>query len=159
MRLRCYPQRGVNTCAVAAVRTVLASQFGVRISEEVLLAFGTNPSWPIRREGTTPTQLRRMVRLASDAFNPGRRWRVRWHRKGTVEALARECAAGRYPLVRVRVTPTDLHMVVVLAVKAGQLRVFDPAERAPRWHTEAAFVEWWRDGAECTWYACVTCCS
>jgi hypothetical protein len=148
-----FRQERANTCAVAALRSVLASQFGVQLPETVLRYLGDEADSPILKHGTTTTHLRRMVAHASRACSTDRPWRLRCRRKGTATDLRRELKAGRFPLARV-VVGTELHMIVVCAISATRIEVFDPAH-GPRWMSIPKFVQWWTDSDQLTWWAVV----
>lgn len=152
--LRLYQQEHRNTCAVAALRSVLASQFGVRLPERVLEAFGTTAHAPIRAEGAAAGQLRRMLDEANRAFNTGPRWVMRFRSRGTLPELQRHCRDGRFPLVRGVNDDGQRHFCLVLHVRDGRVRLFDPSYRLPYWLPARAFRRWWRDEG-LTWYAVV----
>jgi hypothetical protein len=151
-----YPQERRSTCVVASLRSVLASQFGVRVREDVLRFAGNDARDPIISTGTSTTELRQMLVVANRALNVGPPWRLRVHRFGTIADLARELRAGRYPIVGV-VQPDDLHhAVVVCGYRPGQVRYFDPANGRTRWSGSGAFRRWWIDDVGgVTWYAVV----
>ncbi len=141
------------TCAVAALRSVLASQFDVHIREDLLRFAGDDASDPIVRSGTATPQLRRILAAASKAANTGTPWKLRVRRFGGVAALADAVRAGRFPLVRVT-NEAGLHMVVVCGYKPGRLRYFDPGENKVRWIGVGAFRQRWQLNGE-TWMATV----
>lgn len=144
------------TCAVAALRTVLANQCGVRVSEAVLEAFGTEAAWPIRERGASALQIRRMLSECNRAYNTGPPWRMHFRSKGRVADLARHLRAGRLPMARVQQPDGDLHMVVVLRVTAKRVQLFDPSFATPRWMSRTRFQDWWCDFGGLTWYAVVS---
>lgn len=124
---RLHLQAKRNTCAVAALRTVLDLQFGCKVQEAALELAGTAAETPIAKHGTGPGEMRRMLATASSAFNPGRPWRLRVCRNATVAYLITELAAGRKPIVSFRGPPGFWHAVVVLSIESRRVRVFDPA--------------------------------
>lgn len=152
---RFFPQERRRTCAVAALRSALASQFGVRVREDVLRFAGTTANLPILREGADTSDLRRMLDVANRALNIGTPWRLRVFRQGTVRDLAREVRAGRLPLAAVR-RPGTLHMVLVHGYRPGKVRYFDPDTGRSRWVGSGAFRRQWLDEEGRTWYAIVT---
>lgn len=160
MRHVLHVQQRPTTCAVAAVRTVLHHQFGLRVSEAALVALGTLAAKPIVTHGSTTTDMRRMVRGASAAFHTGTPWRLRTSRRGTFTGLMKELAAGRWPIVQVYQADLDeYHAVVVTELTATQVRVFDPdysRETNLRWMSREAFHAWWAcPQSRDTWYAVV----
>lgn len=160
MRHVLHVQQRPTTCAVAAVRTVLHHQFGLRVSEAVLVALGTHPDRPIVTHGSTTTDMRRMVRGASGAYHVGVPWKLRTSRTGTFAKLTKELAAGRWPIVQVYQHALEAHhAVVVTELTETHVRVFDPDySRASnlRWMPRDAFQAWWKcpfTGE--TWYAVI----
>lgn len=155
-----FPQQREMTCAVAALRSVLATQFDVRIREDVLRFAGDDVAEPIVRLGTDTTQLRRMLAAANRAVNTGPRWRLRVWRHGTIADVAREIRAGRYPLASVRRgalgATTPLHMIVLCGYRPGRVRYFDPYDGKTRWVGAGLFRREWRDEEGVTWLAAVT---
>lgn len=157
MAERFYPQERLRTCAVASLRSVLASQYGVTVREDVLRFAGTSVDSPIIWRGSTSTDLRRMLEVANRALNLGPKWRLRIHQHGTITDLAREVRDGRFPLVSV-VRADGLHMIVVCNYKPGRVRYFDPADGKTRWTGSGVFRRQWVDelNGGITWYAVVT---
>lgn len=156
-----HVQQRSSTCAVAAVRTVLHHQFGLRISESALVALGTRPSRPIVKHGSTTTDMRRMVRGASTSYHTGSPWGLRTRRRGTFALLAKELRGGRWPIVQVYQQEQDEHhAVVVTALTATHVLVFDPDYSTTpnlRWLPRDEFAEWWKcpySGE--TWFAVIT---
>lgn len=147
MRPYLHSQQRNATCAVAAVRTVLHRQFGVRIAEAALVALGTVPEAPIVAEGSDTLAMRRMVRGASRAFNPGPPWTLRVRREGTLRQLRYWTKQGRWPIVQVFVPESlEHHAVVVLQVEADRVQYFDPDPsmgKKPRWMSKDRFLDWW----------------
>jgi hypothetical protein len=152
--LRRYAQRHNNTCAVAAVRLVLARQFGVQVSEVVLEAFGTDAHEPIRKHGTDQAQMREIVRLASRAFNTGARWTIVFRRFGKLKDLVRHLNESRFPILRVP-KGDDLHAIVVISRTPEGFDVFDPADGRVAVYTPRALRALWKDWGGLTWYAVV----
>lgn len=150
-----FKQERANTCAVASLRSVLASQFGVSIPEIALRYAGDTVERPILVEGTHAASLRQMLEVANRAANQGPRWGLRIHRTGVVADLAREIRAGRYPLAAVQY-PGILHMVVVCGYKPGRVRYFDPDSNKTRWIGVGRWRQLWRDNDGDTWYAVIT---
>lgn len=154
---RClHRQQRATTCAVAAVRTVLHYQFGVRVTESALIALATRPEAPILREGSGAQEIRRMVRGASQAFNPGPPWTLRVRRHGTLLQLENVLKRHRWPIVWVP-RPDDMqdHVMVVLAVEPNRVLVFDPDPsdlNNPRWLSPDEFLHTTQD---VTWYAVI----
>jgi hypothetical protein len=68
--------------------------------------------------------------------------------------LRRELTAGRFPLARV-VVAEDLHMIVVCAITADRVRIFDPAVGRFKWLSHSAFQHWWLDPWGDTWWGVV----
>lgn len=149
-----FKQERANTCAVAALRSVLAAQFSVQLPETVLRYLGDSAQEPILLHGTKTTALRRMIAHASRASNTGRPWRLRCRLKGRVSDLKRELTAGRFPLARVEVAE-DLHMIVVCEYTADRVRIFDPAVGRFKWLSHPDFVRWWTDAWGDTWWGVV----
>lgn len=152
---RYYPQEKANTCGVAAIRTMLAVQFDVRLTEKVLEAFGTEAHDPISKNGSSTTNLRWMLKGANKAFNTGKPWTLRTGRAGTIEIL-KELTKERPVMVRVYYPQTEeYHFLVVLAVTKYRLRVFDPAPECGLMSlTYPAFLDTWTDPSDGeTWYA------
>lgn len=145
MKAYLHVQKRVNTCAVAAVRTVLHWQFDLRVAEEALVALGTRPPFPIVTTGSDTHDMRRMVQNASQAFNPGAPWTLRVRKQGTVAQLAYWVRRGRWPIVQVFVQEMlAYHAVVVVAVDRTRVQVFDPGvPKRLRWIEKSAFLEWW----------------
>lgn len=142
-----HSQQRNATCAVASMRTILHRQFGLRIAEAALVALGRTASATILDEGTDTGQLRRMVRLANEAYNTGPPWTLRVRRHGTVRQLAYWVRRGRWPMVQVYVTDMDQHhAIVVLEVQADRVVYFDPDPtegRLPKVMARDQFVQWW----------------
>ncbi len=160
MRHVLHVQQRPTTCAVAAVRTVLHHQFGLRMSEAALVALGTRPTKPIVTHGSTTTDMRRMVQGASTAYHAGVPWKLRTSRRGTFTKLLNELAAGRWPIVQVYLAEQDeYHAVVVTELTATQVRVFDPdysLDHNLRWMPREAFHAWWTcPQSGDTWYAVI----
>lgn len=152
-------QRG-NTCAVAAVRTVLHRQFRVSVPEASLVALATTPRWPILERGSGTTEIRRMVRGASTAFNSGPPWTLTARRHGTLKQLQNAVRAGRWPLVIVYLPAEEAHhTLVILDVTADHVTYFDPDPTTvpgvvtlPR----EAFKDRWVDPLDgMTWWAVI----
>lgn len=142
-----HPQQRQNTCAVAAVRTVLHYQFNVRITEPALIALGTRPSSHIVKEGSDTQHIRRMVRGASAAFNAEKPWTLRVRRHGTLKQLAYWTRHGRWPIVQVYIDEIqDLfsHAIVVLSVTKDRVWYFDPGDTIPRSMSHEKFFAWWQ---------------
>lgn len=157
MAERFYPQERQSTCVVASLRSVLASQFGVHVREDVLRFAGDLAEDPIVHRGTDTADMRRMLVVADRALNVGPSWRLRSHRYGTVMDLAHEVRAGRYPIVGVVQADGLHHAVVVCGYRPGRVRYFDPADGKHRWCGSGAFRRWWLDDVGgVTWYAVVT---
>lgn len=161
MAERFFPQERRHTCAVASLRSVLASQFGVHVREDVLRFAGTVVDHPIIARGADTAELRRMLEVANRAVNPGPPWRLRIHRFGTIADLAREVRRGRLPLVsvvRYEGNEDVLHMVVVCGYKPGRVRYFDPSDGKTVWCGSGAFRRQWLDEGNggLRWYAVVS---
>jgi hypothetical protein len=142
-----HNQQRNATCAVAAIRTVLHRQFGVRVAEAALVALGTYPEDPILKNGSGTAEMRRMVRNASRAFNAGPPWTMRVRKHGTLRQLAYWTKHGRWPIVQVFV-PEEMehHAIVVVAVEEHRVRYFDPdplAGRKLRAMSKERFFDWW----------------
>lgn len=150
-RLREYLflQEGDNSCAVAALRTVLALQFAVVADEDQLEVLGSYAKNPIAQHGTDNSALRRMVKNASTTFNINTPWKLKVKSKATIKELRAHIRAHRYPIVTVTTVfpsfETQLHAVVILDVTDSHVVVHDPARAAPvaKRHTHAAFLKWW----------------
>lgn len=142
-----HSQQRSYTCAVAAIRTVLHRQFGVRIAEAALVALGRTPEDSIVDAGSDTHSMRRMVRAASKGFNEGPPWTLRVRKHGTYRQLSYWLKHGRWPIVQVYVPSHDLHhTVVVLEVTDTRVCYFDPDPsdgREPRWMSRDQFLEWW----------------
>jgi len=142
-----HSQQRNCTCAVAAIRTVLHRQFGVRIAEAALVALGTEAADPILSGGTDTSAMRRIVRLASRGFNTGKRWTLRVRTQGTLRQLRYWTRRGRWPLVQVFLfDESQHHAVVVLQVEQDRVQYFDPDPgqgRKPRWMSKEDFLAWW----------------
>jgi hypothetical protein len=160
MSTRLHKQERQNTCAVAALRTALDVQLGVKISESVLEAHGTDANEPILKFGSSATHLRRMLAGVNRTHNKKKRaWRFKIKANGDLRDLKRELVAGRAPVVRVY-EPNDVadyHMIVVLAVTDERVKVFDPADdtSTSRWMSAVEFVAWWHGDERSSWYAVV----
>lgn len=150
-----FPQERLNTCAVAALRSVLATQFGVYVREEVLRFAGDDADSPIVGTGASTLQMRRIVRAASRAVNTGPAWKLRVKRKASVSDIARELRAGRYPIASVQRSAGE-HAVVLCGHRPGEVRYFDPASGRRRWRSVEAFRREWLAPDGCTWLAVVT---
>lgn len=151
-RRQLHKQERLNTCAVAALRTVLDLQFRLKVAEQALEALGTDAHEPIKTHGTTNRQLRRMVRGASQAFNTARPWTCWIREHCTMEQLDTALQRGRFPLVTVYGLidgDETYHMIVVLGIRTGRVRVWDPddARGEPYWIDELEFLAWWTDPA------------
>lgn len=159
MSTRLHKQERENTCAVAALRTVLDVQLGVKVSESILAAHGTDARNPILEFGSSVTHLRRMLAGVNRTHNHKKTaWRLKIKRDGELKDLVREIVAGRSPMVRV-FEPTDIadyHMVVVLAITDERVRIFDPGDdKSPSWLSALEFVAWWGGDEDSSWYAVV----
>lgn len=160
-RRRYYVQEQQNTCAVAALRTVLALQFGVTVeSEQVLEVLGTYAHDAIRVNGTDTGKLRDMVKGASRAFHDGRPWTLKVRHRASVRELVRELRRGRRPLLRIweRVPDADYHMIVLLACEPARVLVWNPDTSCTRpvWKSLEWFMESWTDPHDAArWYAVV----
>ena len=156
-----YKQEKVNTCVVAAVRTVLALQFGVRIKEPALEALGQSAEFPIAKHGASTGDMRQMVKGASRAYNVGKPWTVRVVADGNLSELRSLTCRGKAVICRVNCDPDGFvpyHVVVVLKLSKYRIRLFDPADpnATPKNMTYEAFVPWWTgalDGKK--WYATI----
>lgn len=142
-----HSQQRNATCAVAAIRTVLHRQFGLRVAEAALVALGTDPHDPIVKNGSSTTDMRRTVRNASRAFNTGQPWTLRVRKHGTLRQLQYWLKQGRWPIVQVFI-PEQLehHAIVVLEIRGDRVRYFDPDPSAPKklaWMRSDRFLEWW----------------
>lgn len=149
-----HAQQDENTCAVAAIRTVLDLQYGINIEEPILEAFGSKVASPIRKDGAGTAELRRMVRLASETYNNvSKRWRLRVRRDGTRRQLNNWIKRGQFPLVSVAQPEMDrLHMMVVVGLPPTLVQLFDPDVGEVVDLPWAAFAAEW---AENHWYAVV----
>lgn len=161
MEERFYAQERRHTCAVASLRSVLASQYGVHVREDVLRFAGTSVDSPIVTTGSDTTGIRRMLEVANRALNSGKRWRLRIHTRGRIADLAREVRAGRFPMasvVRWDQGVQILHMVVVCGYEPGRVRYFDPESGRTRWCGSGAFRKQWLDEVNggITWFAVVS---
>lgn len=152
---RFFPQERECTCAVAALRSVLASQFGVVVPEYALRFAGDRAALPIVRYGSGPIDIRRMLSVADRARNTGPRWKLRARWRGTIAQLARELRAGRFPMAAVA-RVDGMHMVVVNGYEPGRVRYYDPATGRSRWRGAAQFRREWLDEEARTWYAVIT---
>lgn len=155
-----HTQQRVSTCGVAAIRTVLHYQFGVRVAEAALVALATRPTEPILREGSGTTEMRRMVRGASTAFNGKNPWTLRTHQRGTLGQLKAALRRGRLPIVKVYIPELeDYHVFVVLVVETGSVTYFDPdplVKPNPSVVDTKAFLDRWRDPEDAsTWWAII----
>lgn len=146
---RLHLQTKRNTCAVAALRTVLDLQFGCKVGEAALELAGESAAEPITTHGVGPGELRRMLAIADRAFNPGRLWRLRIKCKATFADIGAELQAGRKPILTVGgVDGPGTHVVVALAIDGARIRVFDPdrPERPNgRWASHRVFRAHWLD--------------
>jgi hypothetical protein len=147
MEIFLHRQQRKFTCAVAAIRTVLHRQFGVRVSEAALVALGTDVNDPIVASGSDTGAMRKMVRSADQAFNQKKRWTLYVRRYGTWAQLRAWVEAGRWPIVQVSFGQELLyHAVVVVGIEATRVLVFDPGQERKRslfWMTRSAFEDWW----------------
>lgn len=161
MSRRLHKQERENTCAVAAMRTVLDLQLGLNIPEAVLEAHGTDAQSPIKQFGTSTTHLRRILAAVNRTHNSKKSpWRLKVKLRGSLKDLVRELVAGRSPLVRVYEPndTTDYHMIVVLAVTDERVKVFDPdadKEPNPKWMSAPEFLAWWEGDDSSSWYAVI----
>lgn len=159
MRTRLHKQARLNTCAVAALRTVLDVQLGIKVPEAALEAHGTSVEFPIQRMGSGTTELRAMVKGVNRTHNDSRKpWRFRCALRGSLDDLSRELQAGRVPMTRMaeQTDYADYHMIVVLAIADGRVKIFDPnpaCPHTPTWLTDEAFITWWTGDGETSWYA------
>jgi hypothetical protein len=149
-----HPQQDENTCAVAAIRTVLDLQYDINIDEPILEAFGSEVASPIRQDGAGTAELRRMVRLASETYNNvSKRWRLRVRRYGTRRQLQGWLRRGQYPMVSVMQPERGrLHMMVVVGLPPTLIQLFDPDVGSVVDLPWSAFTAEW---AESHWYAVV----
>lgn len=147
MRHFLHRQQRNSTCAVAAIRTVLHWQFGVRLSESALVALGTDIRRPIVSHGSDVHDMRRTVREASIRYNGKTPWTLRVRRRGTLGQLRYWTARGRWPIVQVfQEDSNEHHAVVVVHATGEQVCVFDPdpSEKGKlRWIERDAFLAWW----------------
>ncbi|HVE25411.1 MAG TPA: hypothetical protein VNC22_08410 [Sporichthya sp.] len=153
-----FPQQRQLTCVVAALRSVLATQFGVAIREDLLRFAGDDAQAPIVKFGAGTGQIRQMLDVANRAANTGPRWRLRVRQRATVADLAREVRDGRVPMAHIAIADRDdiRHMVVVCGYRPGRVRYFDPATGRRRWVGAGAFRAVWLDPTGATWLAVVT---
>jgi ABC-type bacteriocin/lantibiotic exporter with double-glycine peptidase domain len=156
-----HRQQRTSTCAVAAIRTVLHHQFGVRISESALAVLGSTPAEPVVRDGSSTAAMRRMLRGASAALNPGEPWRLRVRSKAAWRHVSLTLGRGRWPIAGVYVADQDeYHAVVLIDLDDKRVRVFDPDPRVGtnlRWVSRAEFEKQWREPKHGdTWLAVVT---
>jgi hypothetical protein len=158
---RYYRQEQQNTCAVAALRTVLALQFGVVVeSEQVLEVLGTTARDAIRENGTDTSKLRDMVKGAARAFHTGRPWTLKVRLHASLRDLRAELGRHRYPLVRIfeRAPDPDYHMIVLLRLAPTRVLVWDPGmhhTKRPLWRSLDWFLDSWSDPHGATWYGVV----
>jgi ABC-type bacteriocin/lantibiotic exporter with double-glycine peptidase domain len=154
-----HTQQRAATCAVAAIRTVLHRQFGVRVPEAALVALATSPDDPIVSTGSSTKQMRQMVRQASRAFNPNAPWTLRVHRRGTMRMLQSAVRRGRWPLVQVYLPDQqEHHIVVVLEVTPTHVKFFDPDPghaRTVRRKSHQQFLDWWTSPVDGIWWAVI----
>lgn len=147
MRRFLHPQERETTCAMAAVRTVLHKQFGLRISESALVALGNTPEVPILVHGSSTREIRKAVRGASKSFNTGKPWTLRTHTQGTMRSLVQALKRGRWPIVEVfDAGQMAYHAIVVLAIKDEVVQYFDPGERGKpviKRLSKEKFLEMW----------------
>jgi len=160
MRDFLHSQQQSATCAVASVRTVLHRQFGVRVPEAALMALGTLYGSPIARLGADTHNMRRMVRLASQAYNGAKPWTLRVRRRGTLRSLAYWTRRHRWPIAQVFVTEmSEYHAVVVVQVERDRVQYFDPdpsVGKKLRWMSKERFLEWWAGpAADERWWAVI----
>lgn len=146
VRRQLHRQQRANTCAVAALRTVLDLQFNVKIAEKALEVLGTDAHFPILKNGTHNAALRKMVRGASAALNTASPWTLRVRSHGTLEDLRAVLHTGRFPMATVYVEDqAEYHAIVVLDVTDDQVLIWNPAshERKPTWQSYEEFIAWW----------------
>ena len=156
MRQFLHPQERESTCAMAAIRTVLHKQFGLRISESALVALGNSPHEPILQHGSATTEIRRAVRGASRAFNTGTPWTLRTRTDGTIRKLIAALAGGRWPIVEVN--ESQLHAIVVVEIRGDRVRFFDPGISKPtiRSMSRERFMQYWlRPSTTYRWWALI----
>jgi len=156
MRHFLHRQQRNSTCAVAAIRTVLHWQFGVRVSESALVALGTDIRNPIVTHGSDVHDMRRMVRESSVRYNATKPWTLRVRRNGTLGQLRYWTRRGRWPIVQVfQHDSQEHHAVVVVHASTDQVCVFDPAGHRGtlRWIGREDFMTWWVSPVtgECWW--------
>lgn len=155
-----HVQQRDATCAVAAIRTVLHRQFGVRVAEAALVALGTSPANPILRDGTAMSQMRTIVKRASAAFNHSSPWTVWNRRRGTIKMLQAAVRRGRWPILIVYLPDyLEHHALVVLDVTPDRVVFFDPDpayKRRPRSLSRQEFLDFWTDPHDgTTWMAVI----
>ena len=155
-----YAQEDVMTCVPAALRSVLSEQYCVTVPEAALEGFGTEPDVPIRKHGTGPRELRRMLREANRAYNAGPRWRMITRRRGRIADLRTWRARGSFPLVSVTYAlgadgVWDYHVVIVRNVGKYFVTYFDPYDGKHHSSSIRKFRQWWRDEDGETWFAAV----
>jgi hypothetical protein len=161
MRTRLHRQARKNTCMVAAVRTVLDVQLGIKVAEVAIEAHATTAQDPIQKYGSCTAHLRAMVRGVSRTHNlTGKTWRVRVRRVGDLDALARELAAGRIPIVQFFIpgSTSNYHAIVVLGVTEDKVKIFDPWPSGPireEWLSYFEFLYNWGLDGKTRWYAVV----
>jgi hypothetical protein len=161
MRTRLHKQARKNTCMVAALRTVLDVQLGVKVAEVAIEAHATTALEPIQKYGSGTADLRAMVRGVSRTHNTAKKpWRVRVRRLGDLDALSRELAAGRIPIVQFFVpgSTSNYHAIVVLAITEDKVKIFDPWPKRPaheEWLSYYEFLNEWGLDGKTRWYAVV----
>lgn len=141
-----HSQQRNTTCAMAALRTVLHRQFGVKISEAALVALGNDPKAPILKHGSSTGEMRRAVRGASKAFNTGVPWTLRTARYGTFRRLSWWLKHGRWPVVQVYLaSENEHHAIVVTGLTATHVLYYDPngLSRKVRKMHRKKFFDWW----------------
>jgi hypothetical protein len=144
MPARFFPQERERTCMVAALRSVLATQFDVHVREDVLRFAGDDALEPIVRVGSGTHQLRLMVEVADRAVNIGPRWKLKVRTKASIRDIAREVRAGRYPIASVLLAPGKMeHCVVVCGYEPGRVSYFDPADGKTRTLKSGQFRAIW----------------
>ena len=158
-----FRQERENTCAVAAIRTVLGSQFGVQVSEAVLRFTADSAAKPIVKNGTDSAQMRKMVQAANTAMNTGPRWVLRTSRRGTFAALVRELNAGWMPMLEVIRKDGDWlvpHCVVALEHELEGIRYWDPETGRRCWKERSELYREWVDVSVKTravrWFGVIT---
>lgn len=160
MRRFLHAQERGSTCAMAAVRTVLHKQFGLRISESALVALATRPHAPILQYGSGTAEIRRAVRGASKAFNTAAPWTLRTFKSGSIRRLATAVKAGRWPIVEVfDVDAMSPHVWVVVDVRDDRVYYFDPGAMGRvmiRSLPKEAFMDaWWSPTISVRWWALI----